>query len=150
MEYRRLFIMRKDLHMGAGKLAAQVGHCCEAYWTNLIRKYQFETLRYDKTTNEVTLPNFKIDKDILHNYVFDKFVKTICSAKNLNDLLKAKTKALELGLIEGTDFGLINDACLTDLTPENEDGTTTTGIWFKPLPDEVAHEISKHYQLYRD
>ena len=34
---RRLFIMRKDLNMSPGKLAAQVGHCCEAYWTNLIR-----------------------------------------------------------------------------------------------------------------
>ena len=30
-----------------------------------------------------------------------------------------------------------------------EDGTTLTGIWFKPLPDELAHKISKKYQLYR-
>ena len=34
---RRLFIIRKDLHLSAGKLAAMVGHCAEAYWTNLIR-----------------------------------------------------------------------------------------------------------------
>ena len=33
MGYRRLFIMRKDLNMSAGKLAAQVAHCAEAYWT---------------------------------------------------------------------------------------------------------------------
>ena len=32
---------------------------------------------------------------------------------------------------------------------ENEDGTTLVGIWFKPLPDEVAHKISKKYQLYK-
>ena len=31
-----------------------------------------------------------------------------------------------------------------------EDGTTTIGIWFKPLPDDVAHMISKKYKLYRD
>lgn len=37
MGYRRLFIMRKDLHMSPGKLAAQVAHCAEAYWTNDIR-----------------------------------------------------------------------------------------------------------------
>ena len=64
--------------------------------------------------------------------------------------MKAKMIANELGLVEGTDFGEINDKCLTELTPENEDGTCTVGIWFKPLDDEIAHKISKKYQLYKD
>ena len=34
---RRVFIIRKDLHLKPGKLAAMVGHCCEAYWTNLLK-----------------------------------------------------------------------------------------------------------------
>ena len=38
MGYRRLFIIRKDLHLSAGKLAAMVGHCAEAYWTNMVRE----------------------------------------------------------------------------------------------------------------
>ena len=63
--------------------------------------------------------------------------------------MKAKTIAEELGLVEDVDFGVINDCCLTELTPENEDGTCTVGIWFKPLDDEIAHKISKKYQLYR-
>ena len=33
---RRLFIIRKDLHLTAGKLAAMVSHCAEAYWLNLL------------------------------------------------------------------------------------------------------------------
>lgn len=37
--YRRLFIMRKDLKMSPGKLAAQVAHCAEAYWTRLIQNH---------------------------------------------------------------------------------------------------------------
>ena len=60
------------------------------------------------------------------------------------------TLAKEQNLVEGLDYGFINDKCLTDLTPENEDGTTTIGIWFKPLPDEVAQAISKKFPLYRD
>ena len=56
----------------------------------------------------------------------------------------------ELGLVEGVDYGYINDRCLTDLTPENEDGTCTVGMWFRPLPDEDAHRISKKFQLYRE
>ena len=39
MGYRRLFIMRKDLKMSPGKLAAQVAHCAEAYWTHLIQDH---------------------------------------------------------------------------------------------------------------
>lgn len=36
MGYRRLFIMRRNLNMNPGKLAAQVGHCAEAFWTGEI------------------------------------------------------------------------------------------------------------------
>lgn len=141
---RRLFIMRKDLEMSPGKLAAQVGHCCEAYWTNLIRNSINEKENGAVTEVTINLPN-----EVLTGYVNDRFTKTICSAKNLFQLLKARDMALELGLVEGVDFGLINDACFTELTPENDDWTCTTGIWFGPLPDDVAHKISKKYQLYR-
>ena len=76
------------------------------------------------------------------------FTKTVCEAKSKAHLLKAKAKAEELGLIEGKQYGLIYDNCLTELMPEEPDGTTLTGIWFCPLPDEVSHEISKKYHLY--
>ena len=36
------------------------------------------------------------------------FTKTVCEAKNRNQLLKAVTMAEELGLTEGKDFFLIN------------------------------------------
>lgn len=122
--------MRKDLAMSPGKLAAQVGHCAEAYWTNLLRAGK------------------PIPPDIMQEYVNGIFTKTICEAKNKNHLMKAVKQANELGLVEGDDYGLIFDACKTELTPEEEDGTTLTGIWFRPLPDEVAHSISKKYHLY--
>ena len=93
---------------------------------------------------------FEIPKDIWNGYVNDIFTKTVCEAKNLARLKKAEELAKEQGLAEGLDYGYINDRCLTDLTPENEDGTTTVGIWFRPLPDETAHKISRKFQLYRD
>lgn len=34
---RRLFIIRKDLQLTPGKLAAMVSHCAEGYWTNLLK-----------------------------------------------------------------------------------------------------------------
>ena len=87
--------------------------------------------------------------DMFEGYVAGSFVKTVCEARSKNHLLKAKTMAEEMNLIENVDFGLIFDNCRTELTPEEPDGTTLTGIWFRPLPDDVAHAISRKYQLYR-
>lgn len=110
-----------------------------------------KTFKYKEEFSEpYYLLTQKIDKDIWDEYVNGIFTKTICEARNLNKLKQAAEAARGLGLSEGTDFGYIRDKCLTDLTPENEDGTTTVGIWFKPLPDDVAHEISRKYPLYRD
>lgn len=195
---RRLFIMRKDLNMTAGKLAAQVGHCAEAYWTRMLaNKVNKKCInQYLATKNDGTMQLYRrqdlydfaeeayergekyfyvependyypygklrlsepkyvyaldvfVDNDIYEQYIAGSFVKTICEARNKNHLLKAREIADELGLVETEDYGLIYDNCRTELTPEEPDGTTLTGIWFKPLPDEIAHQISKKYQLYK-
>ena len=61
--------------------------------------------------------------------------------------------ANDLGLNEGIDFFLIKDNCLTELEPEEVDengvGRTLTCIGFKPLEDDMAHQISKKFQLYK-
>lgn len=144
---RRLFIIRKDLHLSAGKLAAMIGHCCEAYWTNILKNCA-------KNGNSDIVFGTKqivvdIDADIWNNYVNGIFTKTICECRNRNQLMKAVQFAEENFLHEGIDYGLINDKCLTELTPENPDGTTTVGIWFKPMKDDFVRMISKKYKLYR-
>ena len=147
MGMRRLFIIRKDLHLTAGKLGAMVAHCAEGYWIRLIEQ--------NVTVNDgVPHASFDVEKEIWDDYMNGCITKTICEAKNLNQLNKARDMALEMELVEDKDFGMINDACLTELTPEwvdeNGEGRCTVGIWFKPLKDEVAHSISKKYQLYKD
>lgn len=147
---RRLFIIRKDLHLTAGKLAAMVGHCCEAYWTNLLKQCSADNPV--EVLDQSGQYRFKVDinQSIWHEYVCGIFTKTICECPNRNQLMKAVDIAKSLNLVEFKDYGLINDRCLTELTPENSDGTTTVGIWFKPLPDDIAHTISKKFKLYRD
>lgn len=184
------------MHLKPGKLAAMIGHLCEAYWTNLLRscaalgdltdnefislparyiyrdgkegpalykhpmlyklseeafkagKDFFTTLKENpRKTISITV---EIPKDIWNEYVNGIFTKTVCECRNKNQLKKAEDIAVSLGLVKGVDFGYINDRCLTDLTPENDNGTCTVGIWFKPLPDDVAHAINKKFQLYRD
>lgn len=151
MEYRRLFIIRKDLNMSAGKLSAMVGHCAEAYWTRLISNNALPHMKSLNNTDDYDTysVSFDISREIFEGYIKGIFTKTICEAKNLNHLNKAAAIAIELGLKEDIDYGFINDKCLTELTPENEDGTCTVGIWFRPLDTETAHKISKKYQLYK-
>ena len=75
--------------------------------------------------------SFDLDREIYNDYLNGRITKTICEARNLNKLLQAREMALNLGLVEKLDFGMINDACLTELTPEwvdaNGEGLCTVG-----------------------
>ena len=148
---RQVIIARKDLNMSPGKLAAQVAHASWAFLSNGIRKC-LPNAKFDDYEGKY---NFKLslDKNIAEDWFGGIFTKTICEAKNKNQLLKAKEIAEELGMIEGKDFFLIKDACNTELIPEEVDengiGRTLTCIGFKPLDDDTAWKISKKFQLYK-
>ena len=151
---RQLIIARKDLQMSPGKLAAQVSHASMAFLSNMIRSGTVNKTT-SVETEEVGAYRIQIEmqSDIYEGWLCDIFTKTICEAKNRNQLMKAVTMAEELGLKEGIDFFLIKDNCLTELEPEEvgEDGIgrTLTCIGFRPLPDDITHQISRKYQLYR-
>lgn len=154
---RQLIIARKDLNMSAGKLAAQVSHASMAFLTAPLRDSEsFRDERSDKikrTENGEYVFELKMDAETYDDWICGIFTKTICEARNRNQLLKAKKMAEEMGMEEGRDFFLIKDNCLTELEPEEVDengvGRTLTCIGFRPLPDDVAHEISRKFQLYR-
>lgn len=149
---RQIIIARKDLDMSAGKLAAQCCHASEAFLARSIEAGQ--CIAESGTADDIvdTL-QIQMRRDIRERWMGDIFTKTICAAKNRNQLLKAITIAESLGLQEGKDFFLIKDCCLTELEPEEigEDGVgrTLTCIGFRPLPDDIAHAISKKFQLYK-
>ena len=136
--YKQIIIVRKDLNMSPGKLAAQVSHGSMAFLSWLIR---------DNADCDGHIDAW-IDKDILHHWINGEFTKCVLQAKNKTQLLKAKTMAEELGMVEGEDFWLIRDNCHTELEPE-EDGKTLTVIGFKPMDSEIVDKIGKKYQLYR-
>ena len=149
---RQLIIARKDLNMSTGKLAAQVSHASMAFLTYALRNEKPDIVIEDgKVVGYEVIQYF--DKDIYEKWICGIFTKTICEAKNKSKLLKAIEIAKELGLKENIDYFIIKDACLTELTPEEYDengiGCTLTCIGFRPLPDEIAHKISKKFQLYK-
>lgn len=151
---RQLIIARKDLQMSAGKLAAQCCHAAMAFMTSGMREELDVLPAFNGTTNESGYAaQVFFDRATYEEWICGVFTKTICEAKNRNHIMKAVEIAKGLGLEEGVDFFLINDCCLTELEPEEVDengvGRTLTCIGFKPLPDDIAHQISKKYQLYK-
>ena len=150
---RQLIIARKDLNMSAGKMAAQVSHASMAFQTAPLRDAKCDKNKIKKNENGEYVFKIKIDTETYNDWICGIFTKTVCEARNRNQILKAKKMAEELGMEEGKDFFLIKDNCLTELEPEEVDengvGRTLTCIGFRPLPDDVAHEISRKFQLYR-
>ena len=140
---RQIIIARKDLNMTPGKLAAQVAHASMAFMSTWIRNHADWSGYIEDYFPE----------DIYTGWILQAFTKTICEAKNRNQLMKAVAIANELGLEEGVDYFLIKDNCLTELEPEEADengvGRTLTCIGFRPLDDETAWKISKKFQLYK-
>lgn len=140
---RQIIIARKDLNMSPGKLAAQVAHASMAFMSAWIRNHA--------DWNGYIEDYFP--EDIYTKWILQTFTKTVCEAKNRNQLMKAIAIANELGLEEDIDYFLIKDNCLTELEPEEVDengvGRVLTCIGFKPLDDETAWKISKKFQLYK-
>lgn len=141
--YKQIIIVRNDLGMSIGKLSAQVSHASMAFLSNFIR---------DNTDIDGHVDGW-IDKDILDNWINNIFTKVVLKAKNKNQLLKAKTIAEDMGMVECKDFFPIKDNCLTELEPEEFDengiGRTLTCIGFKPMDSDIIDKIGKKYQLYK-
>lgn len=129
--------------MSPGKLAAQVSHASMAFLSWFIRNNADIDGHVDGY----------VDENILHNWIDGKFTKCVLQARNKNQLLKAKTMAEEIGMVEGEDFWLIKDNCYTELEPEEFDengvGRTLTCIGFKPMDAEIIDKIGKKFQLYK-
>lgn len=138
--------------MSAGKLVAQCSHASIAFLSHIIQAGDIMKVTEDEGEEKYDI-NIEISTAVVDEWISDIFTKTICEAKNRNQLMKAVAIAEEMGLKENKDFFLLKDCCLTELDPEETDENgirrTLTCIGFRPLPEEMAHKISKKFQLYK-
>lgn len=147
---KQIIIVRKDLNMSKGKMAAQVAHASMAFLISVMKKNSkisvYNSLYYSC--------RFLVHKKFYEDWICGSFTKIILEAKNKHQLEKVYKIAEELGLEEGIDYFPIKDNCYTELEPEEVDengvGRTLTCVGFIPLSDETANKISKKYQLYKD
>lgn len=149
--YKQVIIVRKDLNMSHGKMAAQVSHASMAFLLSELRKHVVKEVNNSVSESKyhyrLTMP---IEKGIVEEWINGAFVKTILEAKTKGKLLKVIDMADSIGLVNGVDYFLIYDNCYTELTPEEENGTTLTCIGFKPMDADIIDKIGKKYQLYKE
>ncbi len=108
---KQIIIVRRDLNMSPGKLAAQVSHASMAFLTNMIRK---NVCDISSVEPERVISYVQFDIDTWDNWINGIFTKIICEAKNKYQLEKVCTISNELGLKENEDYFLIKDCCLTE------------------------------------
>ena len=150
--YKQIIIVRKDLNMSPGKLAAQVSHASIAFLSTAVKLNALPMLDSEmKPTGKYSVM-FEIDASIYEQWFQGTFTKLVLQARNRSNLMKVTEMAQELGMTEGEDYFLIKDNCYTELTPEEvgEDGVgrTLTCIGFRPMDAEVIDQIGKKYHLY--
>ena len=151
--YKQIIIVRKDLDMSPGKLAAQVSHASMAFLTNMIRDNAVRISQMTGSGETVYRAELFFEQGLYEEWIGGAFTKVILQAKNRSQLLKAKKYAEEMRMAENTDYFLIKDNCRTELEPEevdeNGNGRTLTCIGFAPMDSESIDQIGRHFQLLR-
>lgn len=144
---KQYIIVRKDLPMSAGKLAAQVSHGSLSFFSWML----FRHLR--KTEDGYAIENMKIDKDLWDGWLDPEhasFTKIVLAVKNKNQLEKIIEKATMAGFVENRDFFCIHDEGRTELDEwRDEDGRIFTCIGFKPMKEDSLKEVVGKLQVYR-
>ena len=136
---KQVIVMRRDLKMRKGKIAAQAGHACvEATLLALVREGRAKDLRADD--GWAWLSHEDGDTSPLTDW-FDAGVAKICVyVDSEEELLDLAARGRELGFA----VALVRDAGHTEFHGE----PTYTCLAFEPLPAERIDPLTGELPLY--
>lgn len=137
MPIKQVIVMRKDLNMRKGKIAAQAGHACVA-----------ALIKAASVNNSYLNWNFKEDKiecigknnRYIDDWLNNNFTKICVYVESEEELLKIKEQGDKLHLISA----IITDNGLTEFHGQK----TLTCLAFEPLPSEIIDKITGNLKLY--
>ena len=138
---KQMIVMRRDLKMRKGKIAAQAGHACvEATLMALVREGRLDQVRVTESGNWVYLEDDGSESTPLTRW-FDKGVAKVCVYVDGEEaLLEVAQKGKELGFA----VALVRDAGFTEFHGE----PTYTCLAFEPLAPEQIDPITGDLPLY--
>ena len=136
---KQMIVMRRDLKMRKGKIAAQAGHACvEATLMAIVREGRAGQLC--AADDWAWLSHPEGDSSALTDW-FDSGVAKVCVYVDSEDaLLDLAARGRERGLA----VSLVRDAGLTEFHGE----PTYTCLAFEPLPAEVIDPLTGDLPLY--
>ncbi len=136
---KMMIVMRRDLKMRKGKIAAQAGHACI---DAVLRALQKEDRMNDlvMSADGMTLNNSDKPTSPLVEWFNNGCTKVCVYVDSEDDLLGIAGKAEERGII----VAVITDWGLTEFHGEH----TKTCLALEPLPAEIANELTGTLPLY--
>ena len=136
---KQMIVVRRDLKMRKGKIAAQAGHACvEATLMALAHEGRLEQVQAGD--NRVWLKHSLFDSSPLTAW-FDSGIAKVCVyVDSEEELLEIERRGREQGFI----VALIRDAGLTEFSGE----PTLTCLAFEPLLPEQIDPITGDLPLY--
>ena len=138
---KQMIVMRRDLKMRKGKIAAQAGHACvEAVLMALSREGRLDQVRVNEAGTWVYLDEGDMAPTPLADW-FDAGVAKVCVyVDSEEELLDLAVRGRELGFV----CALVRDAGLTEFHGE----TTFTCLAFEPLRADQIDPLTGDLPLY--
>ncbi|MBP3333711.1 MAG: aminoacyl-tRNA hydrolase [Clostridia bacterium] len=136
---KMMIVMRRDLKMRKGKIAAQAGHACiDAILRALIKEDRMND--FEMTAEGLALKNSDKPSSPLTDWFAYGCAKVCVYVDSEEALLDIVKKAEERGIIAS----LITDAGMTEF----HGIPTKTCLALEPLPAEIADELTGALPLY--
>lgn len=136
---KMMIVMRRDLKMRKGKIAAQAGHACiEAVLMALKKEDRLGDL--EMTPEGMILKTEENSATPLSDWFRYGCAKVCVYVNSEEELMEISAKAQEKGIL----CAVITDAGMTEF----HGVPTKTCLAFEPLPVEIANELTGRLPLY--
>ena len=136
---KMMIVMRRDLKMRKGKIAAQAGHACiDAILMALSKEGRLND--FEMNADGFVLKNTDKPSTPLSDWFIHGCAKICVYVDSEDDLLSIANKANEMRIIAS----VITDAGMTEF----HGVPTKTCLALEPLPTDVADELTGNLPLY--
>lgn len=136
---KMMIVMRRDLKMRKGKIAAQAGHACIDAILMALNK-QGCLNNFEMTSEGISLKNTEKPSSPLSDWFMYGCAKVCVYVDSEEALLDIAQKAKEKGIIAS----VITDAGMTEF----HGVPTKTCLALEPLPADIADELTGDLPLY--